>query len=248
VFEVQAGDKLVGVSAYTDYPPAANDIPVIGDAFVVDREQLALLKPDMLLAWESGTPTHVVERLREAGYRVEVIRTQALGDIGAALERIGVLAGHAEQGQDAATAFRDTIRNLQERYAAAAPISVFYQISRRPLYTVNGEHYISELIELCGGQNVFADIGELAPMIDVEAVIDRNPEVMLAGEDSRGEAFDEWDRWPEIAANRFGNRFFMPASVIGRATTRLAIAAEAVCEALQQARKNRGSNEVHANG
>ena len=110
----------------------------------------------------------------------------------------------------------------------------------RPLYTVNGTHYVSELIELCGGQNVFSDIGEFAPMIDVEAVIDRNPEVMLAGDDSRpGGGFDEWDRWPGIAANRYGNRFFLSAAELGRATPRLVKAGEAICKALVVARNNR---------
>jgi iron complex transport system substrate-binding protein len=104
---------------------------------------------------------------------------------------------------------------------------------------VNGSHYISELLELCGGQNIFSDLNELAPMVDVEAVLSRNPEAMLAAKDATEEAFDDWNNWPGMAANRYGNRFFMPAAEIGRATPRLVAAGEAVCEALKIARVNR---------
>lgn len=240
MFAARAGDQLVAVSAYTDYPEAAANLPIISDSFVVDEERLALLKPDIVLAWESGTPAHVVEKLRAAGYRVEIIATQGVDDVATALEVIGALTGNVAAAHEAASHYRQKIQALEDRYAGGEPIRVFYQIMNRPLYTVNGTHYVSELIELCGGQNVFADIGDLAPMIDVEAVIDRNPEVMLAGEDSRqGRGFDGWDRWPGIAANQYGNRFFLPAAELGRATPRLVAAGESICKALVQSRNNR---------
>jgi len=118
---------------------------------------------------------------------------------------------------------------------------VFYQVDKRPLYTINQQHYVSELIDLCGGSNVFSDLDGLAPIVSVEAVVERDPEVMFASNDAADGAFDEWDRWPHIAANRHKNRFLMPADEIGRATPRLLIAAKAVCDALQVARANRDS-------
>jgi len=239
VFDIGAGDSLVGVSAYTDYPEAASALPVVGDAFVVDREQLAILRPDLLLAWQSGTPPHVVEQLREAGYRVETIETRGIEDVAGALHSIGELLGRQAAADRSANRYRAGLESLRADNRDREPIRVFYQVSQRPLYTVNGKHYISELLELCGGVNVFADIGELAPLVDVEAVIDSDPEVMLAGGDVGDETFSAWDRWPEMTANRYANRFHMPASEIGRATTRLVSAGEAVCDALQQARRNR---------
>jgi iron complex transport system substrate-binding protein len=128
------------------------------------------------------------------------------------------------------------MRAIRERYAGLPTISVFYQVSARPLYTVNGEHFVSELIELCGGANIFADLGELAPTIDVEAVVERDPEVFLAGSDAGDDAFSEWQRWPQMAANRYGNHYAVPGDVIGRATPRLLDGAVAVCEVLQEAR------------
>jgi iron complex transport system substrate-binding protein len=239
VYAAQAGDKLVGISAYTDYPPAAAELPIISDAFLVDQEQLALVRPDLLLAWENGTPAHVIDQLRQAGFRVEVIRTDGLDDVATAIEHIGRLTGNSQPAKDAAALFRQQVQTLRDRYSGTEQINVFYQVSSRPLYTVNGAHYISELLALCGGRNIFDDLGELAPMVDVEAVISRNPEVMLAAKDSTQAAFDVWDRWPALAANRYGNRFFIPAAEIGRATPRLVAAGEAVCEVLAEARQNK---------
>ncbi len=239
VFAAGAGDTLVGVSAYSDYPPAAKELPIIGDAFTVDQEQLALLEPDALLVWESGIPAHVVEELRAVGYRVEVIRSRSLNDVAVALRRIGELTGHEAEASGAATAFTAGLRALRERFADEPAISVFYQVDRRPLYTINGEHYVSELIDLCGGQNIFADLNALAPAIAVEAVLERNPEVMLASSDAGDDAFADWRRWPNLAAVRFGNQYLMPADEIVRATPRLLSAGEAVCQALQTARNKR---------
>ena len=239
VFAAGAGDALVGVSAYSDYPPAARDLPVVGDAFSVDQEQLALLRPDALLVWESGIPEHVIDELRQAGYQVELIRTRSLQDVAIALRRIGELTGHARDADAAADDFLDGLLALKQKYASAAAISVFYQVYQRPLYTINGEHYVSELIQLCGGQNIFADLNALAPAISVEAVIERDPEVMLASTDAGDDAFAEWRRWPSLSAVRTGNQFMMPADSIGRGTPRLLAAGQTVCDALQTAREKR---------
>ncbi len=238
-FAVGAGDTVVGVSAWSDYPVEATDLPVIGDAFSVDHEQLALLKPDLLLVWESGTPAHTIDNLRRIGYEVAVIRTRGLGDVSAAMLKIGALTGHAETARQAAEAFDRQVAMLREERAEADPIDVFYQVSARPLYTVNREHYVSELIGVCGGRNIFHDLEELAPSISVEAVVERNPEVMLATTEAGAEAFADWQRWPTIAANVYGNQFLLPADELARATPRLIVAGKAMCLALEQARINR---------
>ncbi len=248
VYAAGAGESLVGVSAYSDYPPEVTNLPLVGDAFVVDQERLALLRPDLLLVWKSGTPAHVVDELRRAGYSVEALRTRGLDDIAAALIRIGELTGHIEHAQRAAMNFRNGMHSLRERFHDNAAIRVFYQVSTRPLFTVNGDHYISELIDVCGGRNVFAELNELAPAVAVEAVIGRDPEVLMAGSDAGDNALEVWDRWPRIAANRYGNRFRMPSAEIGRATPRLLDAGKALCAALQTARERRAATDLHDAG
>jgi iron complex transport system substrate-binding protein len=236
-----AGDQLVGVSAFSNYPEAVTKLPLIGDAFMIDQERLALLEPDLLLAWESGTPLHTIDELRSRGYRVEVIPTRGLADVGRALQRIGELTGHEPEAAAAARRFAAELDALRARHSAHEPVSVFYQISVQPLYTVNATHYVSELIELCGGTNIFADLDELAPLVGEEAVLARNPEALLAGSaEMDGTSFDVWARWPGLAANARGNHFEIPADLLARPTPRLLGAGVAICAALDAARERRG--------
>lgn len=244
VYAAGAGDTLVAVSAYSDYPAEVAALPIIGDAFVVDQELLALIQPDILLAWQGGTPQHVVGELAQQGYRIEIIRTQSLEDVALALEAIGRMTGSFTTAARAAAEYRRGLATLAQRYGEAEPISVFYQIQKRPLYTISGDHYVSELISICGGQNIFSDLENLAPLVSVESVIERNPEILLVSSDSEEDALNEWDRWPEMAANRFGNRYVIQADEIGRPTPRLLLAGEALCKALKQGRVNREKNTL----
>ena len=239
VYAAGAGSRLVGVSAYSNHPAEVGRLPVVGDAFAVDQEQLALLAPDLLLAWQSGTPAHVVDELRARGFRVEVLVTRGLADVAAALRRIGELTGDPAPAEAAARRYEQALDELRARRPGVEPLRVFYQVSARPLYTVNGEHYISELIELCGGVNVFAGLGVLAPTVGEEAVLARDPEVLLAAGGDPGDIFRAWLRWPALAANRYGNRFVVDADLAGRASPRLPEAGRQLCARLDDARVRR---------
>lgn len=242
VDSIGAGDRIVGVSAHTDFSEGITDLPQVGDAFLVDQERLALLEPDLILAWQSGTPASTVEELRRRGYRVEVIRTQRLADVAAALLEVGRLTGEVEQSRAAARAFEQELGAIGRRYAASERVRVFYQVSERPLYTVSGAHFVSELIDLCGGRNVFSDLNDLAPMVSEEAVLARDPEMFLAGGTPGGtdhDPFAVWRRWDAMAANRYDNFFVVDANTLARPTTRLVEAGKQICERLQRGRINR---------
>lgn len=242
VYAAGAGEHLVGVSAYSNFPEEVSRLPQVGDAFSVDQEQLAVLRPDVLLAWDSGTPGHTVSELRNLGHRVEVLRTQRLADVAAALIAIGRLTGREEHAATVAERFRAGLEQLRQQQRGSEPIRVFYQVSLRPLYTVNAEHYVSELIELCGGQNVFADLADLAPAVSEESVLARDPELLLAGRVQPGDQpLAEWRRWPALAANRFDNRFYVHADLLARATPRLTHAGEAICARLEEGRRSRAA-------
>ena len=236
VFAVGAGEQLVGVSAYTELPESAQHIGVVSDAFTVDHEALTLLKPDLMLVWESGMPASTIGQLKARGYPVQVIRTRSLGDIEQAMRRIAELTGHIDAGNARADAFRSALEALRDRYSSSTRLSVFYQVSRNPLYTVNGEHYVSEILELCAANNVFAELEQLAPNIDVEAVLARNPEVILSSGTGGDDALDVWQRFPSLAAVQADNLIILSEDALARPSDRVLIAAEAVCETLDKAR------------
>lgn len=230
-----AGERLVGTVAWTDYPPAAAGLPRIGDAFRLDLEALAVLAPDLVLGWKGGNPDHMLEQLEKRGYRVAALAPETLDDIGAQLLEIGRLAGTGKAAAEVAARYRAELDALRRAHAGKAPVRVFYQVSWRPLYTVGGRQLISELIALCGGRNVFDDLGELAPAVGMEAVIARDPEVILTADVQRAE-LAEWRRWPGITAVARGHLYSVDGDLVVRAAPRILEGTRQVCAALDRAR------------
>lgn len=235
VFAAGAGEQLVGTVAWTDYPPAAAALPHIGDAFRIDLEALAALQPDLVLGWTGGNPDHLLEQLGQRGYRVVALEPRRLDDIGRHLVEIGELAGTEAAAREAAAIYRVDLYGLRRAHADKPELRVFYQVSWRPLYTVGGRQLISEIIALCGGRNVFADLGELAPAVAMEAVIARDPEVILTAE-GQSVDLDEWRRWPGISAVAAGHLYTVDGDLVVRPSPRILEGTRQVCAALDLAR------------
>ncbi|HKU12740.1 MAG TPA: cobalamin-binding protein [Steroidobacteraceae bacterium] len=244
-FTAGAGDRIVATVEYSDHPDAARAIPRIGDAFRVDLERLIATRPDAVLVWETGNPAQIVERIRTLGLPMVAFQTQRLADVATVLRAIGRLAGTSDVAERAASDYERQISALRELYRKRAPLRVFIQVDDRPLYTVNGKQIISEIVELCGGRNVFADLNELAPAIGIEAVIAANPQVIVSTDDTVPDAAAAWSRWRHIEAVRTGNVYTLVADDIARATTRLTVAADAVCRTLDTARQRLAQAPPH---
>ncbi|HEY5808001.1 MAG TPA: cobalamin-binding protein [Povalibacter sp.] len=235
-FSAGAGERIVGTVEYSDYPEAARSIMRIGDAFRIDYEQLVALRPDVVLAWEPGTPSAVIDRVRSLHINVVVIRTYNLAEIGAGVREIGRIAHSESLAMAAATAFETDIAMLRQQFSARPAVDVFLQINDRPLYTVNGKQVMSEVLALCGGRNVFGSLSDLAPQVGVEAVIAANPGAIVSTGDSGPAALDQWRKWPQLRAVAAGNLFSLPADDLSRPTLRLAQGARAMCRTLETAR------------
>jgi iron complex transport system substrate-binding protein len=240
-FTAGAGEKLVGVDQYSDFPEAARAIPRVGDAFRVDFERVLSLRPDVVLAWDTGTSAGVIERLRALKVTVQPLSTQRLADVGKALREIGQLAGTSTTADAAAREFEQRIAALRAEYAGRSVLAVFLQVNDKPLYTVNGQQIMSEIVELCGGRNVFAQLDKFAPEVGIEAVIAANPQVIISTDYSGASASAQWQRWPNIAAVKNGNIYNLPPDDVTRATTRLARGAAELCRTLESARRKQQS-------
>jgi iron complex transport system substrate-binding protein len=236
-FTAGAGDRIVATVEYSNHPEAARSIPRIGDAFRVDLERLLALRPEAVLVWDSGTPAPTIERIRALQLPVLTFQTQRLADVATVLREIGRLAGTSDVAERAAAEYEHHIQQLRDTYRDRAALRVFIEVDDRPLYTVNGQQIISEIVELCGGRNVFADLNALAPAISIEAVIAANPQAIISTDDTVPDAAAEWARWRHIEAVRTGNVYTLRSDDIARATTRLTVAAEAVCRTLDTARQ-----------
>ena len=237
VFAVGAGDLLVGTVEYSDYPPQALSVARIGDAFRIDSEKLAALRPDLILVWSGGNPRSLIDALRRDGYRVVELAATGLGSVADQLLRIGEITGHEERAGRAADRYLANVERLRVENLRKPPIRVFYQITERPLFTIGRKQVISEVISLCGGINIFSDLDSLAPVVSMEAVLLRNPQVILSAETGSGNPLDIWLDYSAVAAVRLENLFLVDASLLARAGLRLADGAAQVCRLLDQARR-----------
>ena len=236
-----AGDRLVGVARYSDYPAAAKGIPQVGDASRIDLERVLSLKPDLVIGWKSGNQVADIERLETLGFKVYIVEPATLAAIPQLLRAVGSLAGTGAIAEGAAEEFERRATALRERYGARPKVRVFYEIWHTPLMTINGRHMINDGISLCGGSNVFAGLATLTPVVSLEGVIALQPEVVLGGSSATApDAFAaQWRRYEGFAKLRNVKAMFVDPDYIQRQTPRILAGAQTVCEHLEQIRSNR---------
>jgi len=267
LFAAGAGDRVVGAVDYSDYPEAAKALPRVGGYSSFDLEAIVALKPDLVVAWQSGNAAAALEKLKALGLTVYQTQPDRLEDIPANIEKLGRLAGTEGVASKAANNFRQHLTGLRKQHAGKSSVPVFYQVWHRPLLTVGGGQIISDVIRLCGGENVFANLAGKAPAVTVEAVLSADPEVIVASgmgrssdEPSQGRpapprgaantvsvgavrdtpvGLEDWRRWTRMKAVARGNLFFVSSDLMHRPTPRLLDAAEQLCRQLETARGRR---------
>lgn len=241
VWAAGAGDKVVALVSFSDYPEQAKEVPSVGSHTRMDLERLMELQPDLVIGWVTGNPPEQIEALRDLGLPVFSIEPRSFEDVSHTIERLSLLAGTENEGFAEADRFRQGIAALERQYRDAEPVSVFYQVWDEPLMTVNDEHLIGKVISLCGGVNVFGDLERLVPRISAEAVIGANPEAILAGgmgEENR-HWLTRWEAFPSIDATARENLYFIPPSLVQRPTPRMLEGSQLFCEKLDDARAKR---------
>ncbi|WP_137175843.1 cobalamin-binding protein [Massilia sp. HP4] len=243
LYAAGGGARLVGAVNYSDYPEAARKLPQVGSYNKLDFERVLALKPDLLVVWHSGNPVRQVEQLERLGIPVFHSEPGRLDQIGESLLRLGRLLGTEPAAQAAAQDYRARIAALKARYAARPPVTVFYQVWPKPLYTLNDDHIAGDMLRLCGGRNLFGALKTIAPEVGVEAVIEADPEVILVG--GRDNPSDPggkmWQSFKGMTAVRRGNIFTIDGDLTNRAGPRTAEGAAKLCAMLEEARGRRSS-------
>jgi iron complex transport system substrate-binding protein len=240
IFSAGAGDLIVGAVSYSDYPAAAKKIPRVGNIQGFSIETIVALKPDLIIAWGTGHSANIVQKLIDLGLTVYIDEPKILEDVAKSIKDIAIMTGQ----QDLATLNIDKyllqLSLLKQRYAKGKKISVLYQVWDKPLRTINGDHIISDVISLCGGQNSFADAAVIAPKISMESVLVRNPQTIVASGVGleRPDWLDDWLKWSSLSAVKEQNLFYIPSDLLQRHTVRILQGAEILCQQLEGVRNN----------
>ncbi len=230
LFSAGLGDRIVGVDEYSQYPSAASEIPSVGSSSQVNIEAIIALEPDLIVVWQTATNKGKLEKLSELGYVLYYSEPGNFEDIIENILDLAVLGDTQEKISSHPQKLRQEIAELKEEYAGVSIQSVFYQIWSDPLITLNGDHFITKVLKICGAENVFSDLSIIAPRVSVESVIEANPDVIITGNagDATGE-LSMWEPWKSITAVAKSNYVYVNSDVMHRHTARMIMGIRKLC-------------------
>ncbi|MGI1677634.1 MAG: cobalamin-binding protein [Cellvibrionaceae bacterium] len=236
LFSAGAGDKIVAVVEYSDYPEAAKKIERVGRFDTVSIERILALSPDLVVVWGSGGGIKLIEKFKSLGLTVYVDEPSTLHSVANSIDKLSVLAGTELAGKVAATKFIDELQRLKSLNVSQEKPKVFYQLWNNPIQTVSGHHVISDAIALCGGENVFAKTKSIAPKVNLESVLSKNPDVIIASgtNEKRPEWLDAWKQWSSLSAVKSSNTYHIPPDYIQRHTLRILDGVRLMCEYIKK--------------
>lgn len=239
LFAVGAGSKLMGVIEYSNFPPEAQKLPTVGSATAIDIERIVASKPNLVVIWGSGNLAPQIDKLRKLGIPIYDCEPHDFEAIATSFERLGKLTGNESLGHAQASDFRSRLTKLAAEHRGRTPVTVFYQIWREPLMTLNDTHMASAVIRLCGGRNIFGNLQPIAPTVSIEAVLKADPQVIMTGTSAKDDPFSIWRRFPKMQAVAGNHLAVIDSDLLTRPSPRILQGTEAVCKSLDSARSKR---------
>jgi iron complex transport system substrate-binding protein len=240
LFFIGAGEAIVGADEYSNYPEEAKKILRVSNYAAANYELILALKPDVVIAWQTGNGSKIIDRLRQLGLKVFVIEPRKLKDIPLLFKRFGKITGQDKHAVKKALEFDNKLQQLVISHQNKPVVNVFYQIWNEPLITLNGKHIVSDVISLCGGHNVFSDALPLVPYVSSEAVVRANPDVIIAGgsNEELPSLLTMWENWPAMKAVKNKHVYVIPPDLMQRHSMRIIQGAKRLCQYLNESRPN----------
>jgi iron complex transport system substrate-binding protein len=247
VAELGAVNQLVGVSDSSNFPSSVKNIKVVSDFQNINFELIKQLNPDLIFIWKSGISAKQQATLQSLfkNSNTQLIQSDAtsLSEIGNEFQRLGKIIGKEKVGQELAKKFKQDLFKLESNNQYKSSVSVFYQAWPSPVMTINGKHLISDMIRVCGGKQIFADQKILVPTVSIEAVIERNPEVVITSSENVSNTTTQdnliWKKYPELKVNQLNGYLSVNGDLMTRPTSRALLATQQICTFLDQVRENR---------
>ena len=213
LFAVGAGDRVVGVSEYSDYPPPAQRLPIVASFASINAERIVALHPDLVVAIPSQQG--LAGSLARAGIPVAFFRDDSLSDVYADLHGIGALVGRTREADALVVRLKARTRELTAmRPQRARRPSVFVVLGTAPIFTVGQGAYIESLLELAGVQNAAADVRAPYARYSAEALVARQPDALVVDPDVHLRDVAGKAPWSALRAVRLHHVYVLPDAAI----------------------------------
>jgi iron complex transport system substrate-binding protein len=236
LFALGAGDLLVGVTDFCDYPPQASQKPKVGTVLAPNAEVVLALQPNLVLATTEGNRQETVLLLERLQIPIFVVRPEGLEGIYASIRSVGGLLGRPARASAVVESMRSRVAWVAGQVKGRPPARVLYVLWPDPLITAGRGSIIDALIGVAGGENVAGGISLRYPRLNLEEVLRVDPEViLLAGMGSRplrAESVQGWEGWQVLRAVKAGRVQALDGDLLHRPGPRIVEGLEAIARAL----------------
>jgi len=213
LFDIGAGDRVVGRTQWCDYPPAALAVPSVGEGLPPNIEAVAARRPDLVVLYNAGPNATAAKQLERLGIRTVLIDLNRLEDLGPAARTLGKLTGREQQAESLATA----MDGLAARPPPSATTSLAFVVWDNPPIIIGHASYLDQLAAQAGARNVFGDITAPSAQVALETIVARDPQWIAVLSDSAAPpGFAKRREWRAVRAVREGHFLFLKGSLFGR--------------------------------
>jgi iron complex transport system substrate-binding protein len=239
LFALGLGDRVVGVSTFSDFPPEAAAKPIIGTYWEPDVEAIIARKPD-LVAGESSSKSDVLQRLSRMGYRTQSVKLETIADLMAAIASIGESTGQRRQAGELQSKIEAKLSAISALVAGKPRPKVLWIVQAEPLRIAGRGTFINEIVERAGGQNAIGITSMQYPPIGIEQVLTAGVDVIIQPamldstslEKQRSDVLRQWSEWTAIPAVRTGAIYVIAPDTVSRLSPRLPDGVEMVARLL----------------
>jgi iron complex transport system substrate-binding protein len=236
LFAVGAGANVVGVSEYSNYPPEAAALPMVGTYIKPNLEAIIALAPDLVIATADGEKRAEINRLAGLGIPVYIINPRTIAGVVSTVREVGRLAGYEKAGEETAAKMKRRISEIRKRVASLPPVTVLLVLNTNPLITINGNTFQDEMIRAAGGTNIAAREKIRYPTLTYEEVVVRAPRVIvmttMSPDEDYTSAAREWSRFTTVPAVRDGRIAVIDSDIIDRPSPRIVAGLEELARLL----------------
>ncbi|MGX5174795.1 cobalamin-binding protein [Aliikangiella sp. IMCC44653] len=239
LFYIGLGDSIVATVEHADFPAAAKKIPRIGNYTGIQIERVVALQPDLIIAWKGGNKASDLKKLESLGFKMFYTNPTSINQVVVEMQRLAKTLGTATYSSKMIETFSKKYQTVVKQYATKKTVRTFYQLWHEPLRTVGADSWVESLIKDCNGENVFSDSEVSYPLVSMESVLHKNPQVVIipnhSGSDQSNLAI--WNQWKAIEAVKESRIFELDGAKILRAGPRAIDGLVELCETIDSARR-----------
>lgn len=238
LYDIGAGEQIIGTVSYADHPKEALKIPRIGGYHGMQVEKLLALQPDIIIAWKTGNKLEDLEKLKRLNLPVFFSEPKDVADVANELRYFGELTGRSEKAEIVAQKFEKRLKAIKETQHNKTRLKTFYQLWSAPMMSINNKTWIHQLLDICRADNVFANSSTSYPQISIENVMLTQPEVIVIPNEKSKKVQPkiDWKKWPEIPAVKKNQLITVNADLLHRYSTRMLDGLEDMCDKIDKFR------------